>query len=142
MPVLLPELGAENRRARAVARLHELEREAPEQLAGAVEQPLVQHEHLEGGVLAGELALAARSLARLAPRLLEVGAAYVAGAHPSLAGGLASAQARWVFPVPVGPWSTTFWPRSANPQVESSVTSSRSSPRSSEKSMERTSASG
>nr|WP_324608427.1 hypothetical protein [Collinsella ihumii] len=42
----------------------------------------------------------------------------------------------------VGPWSTTFWPRSANPQVESSVTSSRSSPRSSEKSMERTSASG
>lgn len=37
VPVLLPELGAENRGARAVARLHEFEQEAPEQLAGAAE---------------------------------------------------------------------------------------------------------
>lgn len=55
VPVLLAELRAEDGGAGPVARLHELQQEAPEQLVRAVEEPLVQHEHLEGGVLADEL---------------------------------------------------------------------------------------
>jgi len=74
VPVLLAELGAEDGGRRAVAGLHELEQEAPEELVGAVEQPLVEHEDLEGRVLPRDLALAAGALARLAPELLQVGA--------------------------------------------------------------------
>ena len=88
VPVLLAELCAEDRGGRAVAGLHELEQEAPEELVGAVEQPLVEHEDLEGRVLPRDLALAAGALARLAPELLQVGAPDVAGPHPPLAGGL------------------------------------------------------
>ena len=52
VPALLPELCAEDRGGRAVTSLHELGQEAPEELVRPVEQPLVEHEHLEGCVRA------------------------------------------------------------------------------------------
>ena len=48
-PVLLAELGAEDRKRRTVAGLHELEQEALEELIWHVEQSIVEHQRLEDG---------------------------------------------------------------------------------------------
>lgn len=88
VPVLLAELCAEDRGGRAVTSLHEPGQEAPEELVRPVEQPPVEHEHLEGRVPPRDPPLPAGALARLAPQPLQVGAAHMAGAHPPLARGL------------------------------------------------------
>lgn len=142
VPVLLAELGAEDGGRRAVAGLHEPGQEAPEELVGAVGQPLVEHEDLEGRVPPRDLALAAGALARLAPVPLQVGAPDVAGPHPPLAGGPGDRAGEMGLARAGGPRGTTLWPRSAKPQVASSAIGSRSGPRPSEESMGRTSASG
>ena len=94
VPVLLPELRAEDRRARPVAQLHELQQHASEQLVGPLEQPLVDYEQAVRAVLAHELPLAAGPLAAFAPQVLEVGLANVARLMRLAHAALASAHAR------------------------------------------------
>lgn len=83
MPVLLPGLRAEHGRRGAVVCLHELEQEGSIRFVGPVERPFVQHEDLEGGVLAHEPRLAVGLLPRRAPQPLQVGAPHVVHAGVS-----------------------------------------------------------
>lgn len=142
VPALLPELCAEDRGGRAVTSLHEPGQEAPEELVRPVEQPLVERERLEGRVPPRDLppppgrSRASRhSPSRSGQRIWQ---ARIRLWHAALA----TARARWVLPVPVGPRGATPCPRSAKPRVAGSVTGGRSGPRPSGKSTDLASASG
>ena len=88
VPVLLPELRAQDGRRPPVAQLEKLQQHPPEQLVRPLEQPLVDHEQAERPVLTQQLPLAAGPVAALAPEVLEVGLPYVAGPDPLGAGRL------------------------------------------------------
>jgi hypothetical protein len=82
MPVLLPVLRAEDRRPLVVAELEDLEQEAPEAVVRPAEQPFVEDEDLKRAILPYGLRDSARTLLRILPGLLEVGAPDVVRAHP------------------------------------------------------------
>ena len=82
MPVLLPVLGAENRRPLVVAELEDLEQEAPEAVVWPAEQPFVEDEDLERAILPHGLRDPSWTLLGILPSLLEVGASDVVRAHP------------------------------------------------------------
>ena len=81
VPVVLPELRAQDGRRPAVTQLEKLQQHPPEQLVRLLEQA-------ERPVLTQQLPLAAWPVAALAPEVLEVGLPYVAGPDPLGAGRL------------------------------------------------------
>ena len=82
MPVLLPVLGADDRRPLVVAKLEDLEQEASEAVVWPAEQPFVEDEDLERAILTHGLRDPSRTLLGIFPGLIEVGAPDVVRAHP------------------------------------------------------------
>lgn len=85
MPVLLLVLGAEYGGLPVASQLRELHEHAPEVIVGLVQQPLVEHQHLEVAVLPYQLPGGAGLELGHPELLLQIGDAHVHGAHPPLA---------------------------------------------------------
>ena len=125
---LLAGPGAEDGGAGPTAHLRQPEQEAAGRSFKTAVCPLVGHGRLEGGVLAGELAPAPGALLRLSPEVVEVETPHAVHPHAPLAGGYRGSAGEAVLPVPVGPHSTTFRSRSANPHAGNPVIGGRPGP--------------